>query len=75
MTDGVPASSGHRAVEKPWQQLAFQTAGIAGDAFWQLGTVLSSGNTSDDTFTIYYNTEEWGCLVTDHISMIGSGQS
>ncbi|KAH8886662.1 mannan endo-1,4-beta-mannosidase 1 [Thozetella sp. PMI_491] len=71
---GVPTSSGHCSIEKPWQQLAFQTAGIAGDAFWQFGTVLSSGRTSDDTFTVYYNTEEWTCLVTDHIATIDSRQ-
>ncbi|KAK8102269.1 mannan endo-1-4-beta-mannosidase F [Apiospora sp. TS-2023a] len=69
---GVPSSKGHCANERPWQELAVQTEGIAGDAFWQFGTVLSTGKTSDDTFTLYHDTEEWTCLVTDHVAAVGN---
>jgi len=68
----VPSSKGHCANERPWQELAVQTEGIAGDAFWQFGTVLSTGKTSDDTFTLYHGTEEWTCLVTDHVAAVGN---
>ncbi|KAK6856592.1 Mannan endo-1-4-beta-mannosidase A [Apiospora arundinis] len=67
---GIPSSQGHCAIERPWQELAAQTEGIAGDAFWQAGTVLSTGKTHDDTFTLYHGTEEWTCLVTDHVASV-----
>ncbi|KAK7946302.1 mannanase [Apiospora aurea] len=70
---GIPSSQGHCAIERPWQELAVQTEGIAGDAFWQAGTVLSTGKTHDDTFTLYHDTEEWTCLVTDHVAAIRDG--
>lgn len=66
----MPSSQGHCAIERPWQELAVQTEGIAGDAFWQAGTVLSTGKTHDDTFTLYHGTDEWTCLVTDHVAAI-----
>lgn len=64
----MPSSKGHCATERPWQELAFATEGIAGDAFWQAGTVLSTGQTHDDTFTVYYGSDDWTCLVTDHVA-------
>jgi mannan endo-1,4-beta-mannosidase len=44
---------------------------MAGDAFWQHGDALSYGNSHDDGFTLYYNSPEWTCLVTDHVKAIG----
>ncbi|PSR99114.1 glycoside hydrolase superfamily, partial [Coniella lustricola] len=59
-------------VENPWQQYALNTTGIAGDSFWQYGDVLPSCNceTSDDGNTVYYETGDWDCMVTDHIEAI-----
>ncbi|KAI6591715.1 hypothetical protein MCOR12_007936 [Pyricularia oryzae] len=65
---GVPPSKGHCEVESQWQKWALETKGIAGDGFWQMGTRLSTGLTHDDTFTIYHDTDEWTCLVTDHVA-------
>ncbi|TLD16001.1 uncharacterized protein PgNI_02240, partial [Pyricularia grisea] len=67
-TDGVPPSKGHCETESQWQKWALETKGIAGDGFWQVGTQLSTGLTHDDTFTIYHDTDEWTCLVTDHVA-------
>ena len=36
---------------------------IAGDMYWQFGDTLSTGNTSDDGYTIYYGTAEYAELV------------
>lgn len=44
---------------------------MAADAFWQLGDTISTGKTHDDTNTIYYGTDEWTCLVTNHVAAIG----
>ncbi|KAH7304727.1 mannan endo-1,4-beta-mannosidase 1 [Stachybotrys elegans] len=67
---GVPSSRGHCEVESEWQTWALQTEGIAGDGFWQVGTTLSTGPTHDDTFTIYHDSPEWTCLVTDHVENV-----
>ena len=44
---------------------------MAGDAFWQLGDTLSTGQTHDDGNTIYYGSSDWTCLVTNHVAAIG----
>lgn len=67
-TSGYPTD--HIAIEGPWQTTALNSDGIAADAFWQLGDVLSTGQTSDDTNTIYYGSDEWAALVTNHIADI-----
>ncbi|KAF2143275.1 glycoside hydrolase family 5 protein [Aplosporella prunicola CBS 121167] len=64
-------TSDHCNVEKPWQETALSTEGIAGDLFWDFGDTLSGGKTSDDGNTIFYDTDDWTCLVTDHVSQIG----
>jgi len=51
--------------ETQWQAtiLATQTAG---DMYWQYGDTLSSGETANDGYTIYYGTAEYTTLVTNH---------
>ncbi|EFQ31952.1 fungal cellulose binding domain-containing protein [Colletotrichum graminicola M1.001] len=66
---GTP--SNHCELERPWQLTSVATPGMAGDAFWQLGDTISTGQTHNDGYTIYYGTDEWTCLVTDHIEAIG----
>ncbi|KAK8165545.1 glycoside hydrolase superfamily [Phyllosticta citrichinensis] len=58
-------------VEGKWQTVALNTSGIAADLFWDFGTTLSSGRTSDDGNTIFYNSTQWTCLVEDHQTNIG----
>ncbi|KAI0171341.1 glycoside hydrolase superfamily [Pestalotiopsis sp. NC0098] len=64
------APTNHCAIEAPWQATALATEGIAADLFWQLGVTLSWGQTSDDGNTIFTNTSDWTCLVTDHVADI-----
>ncbi|KAH8671082.1 glycoside hydrolase superfamily [Xylariales sp. PMI_506] len=64
------APTNHCAIESDWQNTALATKGIAGDLFWQLGVTLSTGLTSDDGNTIFTNTSDWTCLVTDHVAAI-----
>ncbi|OKL57012.1 putative mannan endo-1,4-beta-mannosidase F [Talaromyces atroroseus] len=59
------------AIEAPWQATSLDTAGMAGDMFWQYGDTLSTGESSDDGNTIYYGTSTYSCVVTDHIEAIG----
>lgn len=68
--DGAPTN--HCAIEAPWQETALATDGIAADLFWQLGVTLSWGKTSDDGNTIFTNTSDWTCLVTDHVAEINA---
>ncbi|KAL5333076.1 glycoside hydrolase superfamily [Aspergillus crustosus] len=63
-------TSNHCAIEKPWQTTALDTEGISGDLYWQYGDTLSSGPTHDDGNTIYYGSEEFVCLVTEHVQAI-----
>ncbi|KAI1425763.1 glycoside hydrolase superfamily [Xylaria sp. FL1777] len=62
----------HCTIEAPWQDtaLSLSTSGVSGDLFWQLGTTLSYGQTSDDGNTIFTGTSDWTCLVTDHVAAI-----
>ncbi|PMD37995.1 glycoside hydrolase family 5 protein [Hyaloscypha variabilis F] len=60
------------AVESGWQSLSLDTTGQAADMFWQYGDVLPSCDceTSQDGNTVYFNTSDWTCFVTDHIEAI-----
>lgn len=58
-------------MEGKWQNVALNTSGIAADLFWDFGTTLSSGQTSDDGNTIFYNSTQWTCLVENHQTNIG----
>ncbi|KAK7451580.1 hypothetical protein CaCOL14_009539 [Colletotrichum acutatum] len=62
------APSDHCTIERPWQIASVATAGMAGDAFWQLGDTISTGQSHNDGNTIYYGTDEWTCLVTNHVA-------
>ncbi|KAF2201938.1 endo-1,4-beta-mannosidase [Delitschia confertaspora ATCC 74209] len=68
-------TGGHCTVEQPWQQasLAAKDAGMAADLFWDLGEILgSTGNkAADDGNTIFYGSDDWKCLVDNHIKSIG----
>ncbi|KAH7316889.1 fungal cellulose binding domain-containing protein [Stachybotrys elegans] len=66
---GAPGD--HCSRQRPWQQTSVATNGMGGDSFWQFGTTLSSGQTHDDTFTIYVGDSDWACLVTNHVAAIG----
>lgn len=59
------------SVEGTWQKKALNTTGIAADQFWDFGTTLSWGQTNNDGNTIFTNTTDWTCLVTDHVAQIG----
>ncbi len=48
--------------ENYWQSTVLSTT-IVGDMFWQFDDTLSTGNTSDDGYTIYYGTAEYTALV------------
>jgi mannan endo-1,4-beta-mannosidase len=58
------------SVEGEWQQTALNTTGIGADTFWQFGDTLSSGKSPNDDYTIYYGTDDYTCLVTDHVAAI-----
>jgi len=65
------APSDHCTIEAPWQATALATDGVSGDLFWQFGDTLPGwGKTSDDGNTIFVGTDDWTCLVTDHIADI-----
>ncbi|KAF9894924.1 hypothetical protein FE257_004546 [Aspergillus nanangensis] len=66
------APSDHCSIETPWQQAAISSTGNAGDLFWQWGDVLSTGQTHNDGNTIYYGSDEYTCLVTDHMADIAA---
>lgn len=57
-------------IEREWQQTALNTTGIGADTYWQFGETLSTGQSPDDQFTIYTGTDDYNCLVTDHVKAI-----
>ncbi|KAF7116944.1 hypothetical protein CNMCM5793_005574 [Aspergillus hiratsukae] len=69
---GVP--SNHCAVETPWQETSLDTTGVSGDLYWQYGDTLSTGPSPNDGHTIYYGTEDFKCMVTDHVAAIKAKQ-
>ncbi|KAJ5775703.1 uncharacterized protein N7511_000714 [Penicillium nucicola] len=58
-------------IEGQWQRTALDTEGISADLYWQCGERLSTGNSPNDDFTIYYGSDDFKCLITDHITEIG----
>lgn len=68
-------TSSKASVEGAWQTTALKTSGIAGDMFWQYGDSLSTGQTPDDGYTIFYGTSDYTSLVTNHVAAIGGGSS
>ena len=57
-------------IEGQWQSTAIETPGIGADLFWQYGDKLSSGNSPNDDFTIYRGTEDYQCLIADHVDAV-----
>jgi len=72
---GVTNKAEHCSVEGAWQKasLGLKEEGMAGDLFWQLGDKVGSTGqlTHDDGHTIYYGSEDWKCLVDQHVKNIG----
>ncbi|CBF84170.1 hypothetical protein AN2709.2 [Aspergillus nidulans FGSC A4] len=60
----------HCTNDLDWQDTSLAATGMAGDLFWQFGDDLSGGQTADDQYTVYYGTDDWTCLVTDHVAEI-----
>lgn len=60
------------AIESGWQDTSLAADGMAGDAFWQLGDTISTGQSHNDGNTIYYGSDVWTCLVTNHVADIPS---
>ncbi|KAL4860617.1 hypothetical protein BDV12DRAFT_204850 [Aspergillus spectabilis] len=60
----------HCTDELAWQDTALAATGVAADLFWQFGDTLSGGETADDKYTLYYGTDDWACVVTDHVTEI-----
>ncbi|RMY53953.1 hypothetical protein D0863_13784 [Hortaea werneckii] len=57
-------------VESSWQATALGAEGNSGDLFWQYGDTLSYGQTHQDGNSVYYGTDLYDCIVTDHVSDI-----
>lgn len=57
--------------EVPWQQTVL-SSNIAGDLFWQYGDDLSTGETSNDGYAIYYGTPTYTTLAIDHASAMNA---
>ncbi|KAH8821831.1 glycoside hydrolase superfamily [Xylogone sp. PMI_703] len=51
--------------EESWQATVLSTQ-TAGDMFWQYGDTISSGQTANDGYTIYYGTSEYTAVVSNH---------
>lgn len=59
------------ADEAAWQAEVLATK-TAGDMYWQYGDTLSTGQTSNDGYTLYYGTAEYTTLVTDHAAAMNA---
>ncbi|KAJ5233217.1 uncharacterized protein N7469_004983 [Penicillium citrinum] len=68
-------TSDHCSIEAPWQKTALSQEGVSGDLYWQYGDTLSTGQSPNDGNTFYYGTDEFKCLVTDHVEDIQSAAS
>jgi mannan endo-1,4-beta-mannosidase len=64
-------TSSKASVEGAWQTTVLEASGIAGDMFWQYGNTLSTGQTVDDGYPIFYGTSGYTSLVTNHVAAIG----
>uniref|UniRef100_A0A093VJF0 mannan endo-1,4-beta-mannosidase n=1 Tax=Talaromyces marneffei PM1 TaxID=1077442 RepID=A0A093VJF0_TALMA len=64
------ATSDQCANEAPWQATSLNTKGIGADMFWQYGDTLSTGQSPNDGNTIYYGTNTFTCIVTNHVAAI-----
>jgi len=60
------------SVELAWETTALKTEGTGGDMFWQYGDTLSSGKSSQDGNTVYYQDDLWKCMVAPHIKAVQS---
>jgi mannan endo-1,4-beta-mannosidase len=71
MFEEYGAMGDHCALQRQWQKTSVAAAGSGADLFWQFGDTTSNGKSHDDGFTVYYDSADWKCLVTDHVSSIG----
>ncbi|GIC93185.1 glycoside hydrolase 5 family protein [Aspergillus udagawae] len=67
-------TSNHCPLETPWQKTALNTTAVSGDLYWQYGDTLSTGQSPNDGNTIYYGTDQFKCIVTDHVAAIKAKQ-
>jgi mannan endo-1,4-beta-mannosidase len=67
-------TSNHCALETPWQKTALNTTAVSSDLYWQYGDTLSTGQSPNDGNTIYYGTDQFKCIVTDHVAAIKAKQ-
>ncbi|KAL2069356.1 hypothetical protein VTL71DRAFT_15694 [Oculimacula yallundae] len=54
-----------------WQSTVLSTV-TAGDLYWQFGDRLSGGLTHDDGFTLYYGSDEYISLVSQHAAAMAA---
>jgi mannan endo-1,4-beta-mannosidase len=59
----------HCTAELEWQKTSLKS-GMAADLFWQYGQQLSTENSPDDKYTIYFGTDDWQCAVLDHLENV-----
>ena len=67
-------ASDNCTIESSWEATALSATGTGGDMFWQYGDTISSGETSQDGNTVYYGSDLYTCLVTNHIKAIDAAQ-
>ncbi|KAM7183363.1 beta-mannanase [Rhypophila sp. PSN 637] len=69
---GTP--SNHCQIQGSWQKasLDLYMEGMAGDAFWQWGDRLSSGQSPNDGNTVYYGSADAKCMIKDHVAAINA---
>ena len=63
------------ATGAPWQNLSLSLKGegMGADLLWQVGDQISTGQTPDDGYTVYYGTDEWKGLVDNHVAAVKAG--
>ncbi|KAG0648201.1 hypothetical protein D0Z07_5535 [Hyphodiscus hymeniophilus] len=57
--------------EAPWQAEVLDTE-TAGDMYWQYGDDLSTGETANDGYAIYYGSATYTTLVADHAAAMNA---
>ena len=57
---------------REWQQTVLKNTSIAYDSFWQFGEVFPSGDKPLDDYAIYYGTDEFAVLGTQHAVDMGA---
>lgn len=69
---GTETTAEHCPIDSAWAATSLASEGQSADMYWQYGTTISSGETSNDGYTIYTGTSDFTCVVTDHIADIAA---